>query len=194
MSCKTIFIVRHGETDWNNLGRKQGHVQTHLNETGRKHAEMLASYFAKENISAIYSSDLFRAVETAEIIAKSHNLKVLQDSFLREIDLGTCEGLTKDEMRLRFPEFFSERKKNYFNTPYPNGESRADVRDRVKKFFGKISDKEGIILIVGHTGFNRNLISFLTGFDGTEISNSEFGHNIIAKFDCETKSIEFEKI
>jgi broad specificity phosphatase PhoE len=85
----TLLLVRHGETDWNAEGRLQGHTDTPLNELGRRQALTLADELAGDGIEAVYSSDLARARETAEIVAERLRLAVVLDPDLREKDWGT---------------------------------------------------------------------------------------------------------
>ena len=99
MSISRLYIVRHGETDWNLIGRVQGHTPTFLNETGRRQAELLSRFFAACPLTEILSSDLPRARETAELIAAPHGLAVRQTEALRERNLGPFEGKMGDEVR-----------------------------------------------------------------------------------------------
>jgi broad specificity phosphatase PhoE len=96
----TLLLVRHGETDWNRDGRWQGHSDTHLNEIGRAQAERVAGEL--DGVDVVYSSDLARARETAEIIARRLDLPVLFDSRLRERSFGAWEGLTAGEIEADF--------------------------------------------------------------------------------------------
>ncbi|HEX4323772.1 MAG TPA: histidine phosphatase family protein [Gaiellaceae bacterium] len=93
----TLLLVRHGETDWNAEGRLQGHTDRPLSDFGRRQAQKLAAELQGEELEAIYSSDLARARETAEIVAERLGLQVELDSDLREKDWGTWEGLTPAE-------------------------------------------------------------------------------------------------
>jgi broad specificity phosphatase PhoE len=88
----TLLLVRHGETDWNAEGRLQGHTDMPLNDLGRRQARALADELAGDGIEAVYSSDLARASETAEIVAERLGLPVGLDPDLREKDWGTWEG------------------------------------------------------------------------------------------------------
>lgn len=93
----TLLLVRHGETDWNAEGRLQGHTDRPLNEHGRRQARVLAEELADLDVAALYSSDLARALETAEIVAERLGLPVAVDADLREKNWGTWEGLTPSE-------------------------------------------------------------------------------------------------
>jgi broad specificity phosphatase PhoE len=94
----TILLARHGETDWNRQLRFQGHADEPLNETGRAQARELASRLRHEPIAAVYSSDLRRASETAEIVAAIMELPIVLDRRLREIHVGSWQGRTRGEL------------------------------------------------------------------------------------------------
>jgi broad specificity phosphatase PhoE len=94
----TILLARHGETDWNRDRRFQGHADNSLNETGRAQARDLAEALAGEGLEAVYTSDLRRAHETAEIVGELLRLPVTVDPDLREIDVGSWSGLTYDQI------------------------------------------------------------------------------------------------
>jgi len=89
----TVFLARHGQTDWNRDRRWQGHADEPLNETGREQALQLADTLAHVPFAAIYASDLARARETAEILAGPHGLPVRLDPRLREVDVGDLSGV-----------------------------------------------------------------------------------------------------
>ena len=99
-----LLLVRHGETDWNRDRRFQGHADPPLNETGRAQARALADELAGEVIDAVYTSDLARARETAEILAARLGAEVVPLRELREIDVGEWQGLTWTEIEERYPD------------------------------------------------------------------------------------------
>src|SRR5687768_5606634 len=99
-----FLLVRHGETDWNVEQRFQGHADPPLNDAGREQARALAAALADAELDAIYTSDLARARETAEIVAARTGVPVLALTELREIDVGEWEGLTWPEIEERFPQ------------------------------------------------------------------------------------------
>lgn len=137
-----LLLVRHGETDWNADGRLQGQTDRPLSDFGRKQARRLADELAAEGFEAIYSSDLARARETAEIIGARLGLPVALDSDLREKDWGTWEGLTAVERdRVEFA-----------------GESTEAHQERILRALRRISEShpDGTsILVVTHGGSMR---------------------------------------
>ena len=98
-----LILVRHGETDWNRDRRYQGHADPPLNDAGRVQAEQLAESLETLELDAIYTSDLRRAAETAEIIGAGRGIPIVHDPGLREIDVGSWSGLTREEIEERFP-------------------------------------------------------------------------------------------
>jgi broad specificity phosphatase PhoE len=141
-----LLLVRHGETDWNAELRVQGHADPSLNERGREQARALAASLADETIDAVYSSDLARARETAEIVAEALGLGVHLDAGLREFDTGNWTGLTRDEIRARFPD--QERH---------DGETRGQLVARVGSALGRICQRHPgqRVLVVTHGGALR---------------------------------------
>lgn len=99
-----LLIIRHGQTAWNKARRLQGHSDIPLNEKGEMQAAALAETMRSEKLDAIFSSDMQRALKTAEAIAKFHNLPVVADSNFRERCYGAFEGLHPDEIEAQYPE------------------------------------------------------------------------------------------
>ncbi|MFE8604580.1 histidine phosphatase family protein [Archangium violaceum] len=123
---KTEFILlRHGETEWNTLGRLQGHRDSALSAKGLRQADALAVRLASVPFQALYCSDLGRARETARRIAAHTGHPVLEDGRLRERGLGILEGLTRDEAGQRHPEVFAEYAAGGPDFIIPGGESAS---------------------------------------------------------------------
>src|SRR5262249_4760161 len=101
---RILFLFRHGETDWNREGRLQGHTDTPLNATGVAQAERLSESLRPHRLDAVVSSDLSRALTTAQIVADALRVPLLVDPGLRETDVGAAEGLLWAEARVRFGE------------------------------------------------------------------------------------------
>lgn len=126
-----IYLFRHGQTDWNAQGRFQGHTDVPLNDTGRAQARELAEKLHKAALEAILSSDLSRARETADIVAARLAVPVRSDPGLREAFLGEAQGMTYDEIRVRFGEDLTSRWRSDHPTDadvsYPGGEKASEV-------------------------------------------------------------------
>ena len=104
MPITKLFLVRHGQSAGNAEGRFGGHGPTPLSELGRHQAELTGEALAKEGIDAIFSSDLDRALQTAEPLAQKLNLPVYATKAFRERHVGVLEGLTFDESKVRHPD------------------------------------------------------------------------------------------
>lgn len=141
-----IYVIRHGETDYNKIGRLQGKRNIPLNEKGISQAKDLKDKLKEICFDEIYSSDLDRAYDTAKIIADGK--EVIKDKRLQEIDLGSWEGKTYDFLRANdrtYVEFF----KNPKMFTGGDNESYRSVIDRVSKFFSEL-DNDKTILVVTH--------------------------------------------
>ena len=128
MPTTRILLARHGETEWNRVGRWQGQADPPLNDTGRQQAKALAAQLEDDEIAAVYSSDLRRARETAGIVAQRLGLPVTEERALREIDVGSWSGLTRDEVRERYPDGFARWLAGEIGH---DGETREQLADRV---------------------------------------------------------------
>jgi len=147
-----LILLRHGQTDWNIDGRYQGHAYPPLNEVGVAQAHAVAAQLKGLGVTALYSSDLRRARQTAEIIAASLALPVRLDARLREIQLGEWEGLRQDEVLARFPVEWAARQRDPLYSRAPGGESVAEVAARVWAAANEVAHAQqtGSVLIVSH--------------------------------------------
>jgi len=102
----TLVLIRHGQTDWNLEGRWQGQADPPLNDTGREQARRVAEYQSQFGFAALYSSDLRRAKETAQIIGAAMGLDVIPEPRLREINLGRWQGMLTDDIQAQYPDEF----------------------------------------------------------------------------------------
>jgi broad specificity phosphatase PhoE len=162
----TIHLARHGETDWNRELRWQGHSDPPLNELGRRQARALADALDGASLAAVYSSDLSRASETAEIVASRLNLPVTAYPALREIDVGSWEGLTLAEIEARYPEAvarWEEKGAHGWQGGESHDQMAARVRDAVHSIAARHEDEE--ILVVTHGGPIRALKALAAGVD-----------------------------
>jgi len=147
-----IIFVRHGQTEWNYLSRYQGHTDVVLSEEGIKQAHALRERFKQAKLEAIYSSDLQRAIKTAEIINKEHQLPLQILPELREIYFGEWEGLTHRQIEEQYADLLHQ----WWTTPHlvqiPGGESLDNVQKRSMRALKKIlaQYQSGQIMIVAH--------------------------------------------
>jgi glucosyl-3-phosphoglycerate phosphatase len=161
----TLLLVRHGETDWNRDSRWQGGSDTRLNDLGREQARTLAEQL-DGNIDVVYSSDLARARETAEIVAAKLGLEVRLDPRLRERGFGSWEGLTTTEIEERFAD--SHRRWLAGVGPgADDAEAFEDFSARVNDFLADVlrlhPDEE--VLVISHGGSIRVIHALAAGVD-----------------------------
>jgi broad specificity phosphatase PhoE len=160
MEVTRLYLIRHGQSAGNAEGRFGGHSATPLSRLGRQQAELTAKALAKERISAIYSSDLQRAVQTAEPLARALNLKINAADAFRERHVGVLEGLTFDEAKKEFPEDYYALVNRELAHVITRGESYHQLLDRTTGVLREILEKHkgGRVAIFAHTG----TICFLT--------------------------------
>ncbi|MCE5324383.1 histidine phosphatase family protein [bacterium] len=157
----TLYLVRHGETVHNLEGRIQGHADSPLTPLGVKQAEAAAARLASEKLDAIYSSDLGRAVATAEIISAPHSLSVQTTELIREACFDKVQGLTQKEFKQQYPEDYRRWREDSVHYRPPGAETLESLISRCGEFLQMISEKHKDgerLLAVVHGGSLRGLI------------------------------------
>ncbi len=154
MPVTKLYLVRHGQSDGNAEGRFGGHGPTPLSELGRKQAEATAKLLKKEGVNAIYSSDLHRALQTAEPLSQLTGIPVVQTSAFRERNVGVLEGLTFDESKQTFPDDYYALVNRNVHHVITDGESyRHLLRRSTTQLWEILRDHMGgRIAIFSHTG------------------------------------------
>ncbi len=160
----SVFLVRHGATEWNVDKRAQGQEDIPLTDKGRLQALDVAARLSEFDITAVYSSDLERAVHTAKPIADLKGLQVLVDPAFREIDQGEWTGLPVDEIARGWPELWGPAR-HY--TARPGGESPRSVRRRALEGLARAvrANPSGAIVVVSHGGTIRWVCAEAMGYD-----------------------------
>ncbi len=155
-----LLLVRHGETELNSSQRYWGRTDVALGAKGLRQAEQLRDRLTLEKIDCIYSSELKRAMTTAQIIASPHNLKITGCPELREVDFGKMEGLNFSEIGTAFPEVARQWIERSPRLTYPEGESLDQLEKRVARFRTRLERHAAneTVLIVAHAGILRSLI------------------------------------
>lgn len=165
MPVTRLFLVRHGQSAGNAEGRFGGHSPTPLSELGVKQAEITAKVLAKERVHAIYSSDLLRAVQTAEPLAKILDLPIITTAAFRERKVGVLEGKTFDESRVEFPDDYYALVNRSVHHVITDGESYRQLLRRATGALHEVMrahDGENIV-IFSHTGAICFLTLYLLG-------------------------------
>jgi phosphoserine phosphatase len=139
-----LILVRHGESEWNRIGRYQGQLDAPLSELGLRQAEALAERLSSEKLDAIYSSPLQRARRTADAIAGFHrSLEIQEDPALLEIHHGDWQGLFAADVRERYAEALEEWRTHPTRVQMPNGESFSNILKRTLNFQERICKQHG---------------------------------------------------
>lgn len=170
MADTVLLLARHGETTWNAEGRWQGHADPPLSDRGKWQAADLAQRLAGDGIAAVVSSDLWRARETAAIVAGVLGLDVGEDRDLREIDVGSWSGLTRAEVAERFPEGFARWQAGEIGH---DGETREELTARVVAALLRVAAAHPgeRVLVVTHGGAIRAARRAATGSAGEPVAN-----------------------
>lgn len=160
-----IYLLRHGQTEHNASGRLMGHKDIGLNDVGHLQAATAATLLASRPVSAVYSSDLQRARHTAEIAAAGFGLPVITRTGLREIDVGSWEGLTDAEIRENDPAGYAAVGADPYGARRPGGESYREMSERVWREMDGISQahRGQEVVVVSHGGPTRAVICQVLG-------------------------------
>ncbi|HEX5688602.1 MAG TPA: histidine phosphatase family protein, partial [Roseiflexaceae bacterium] len=146
-------MIRHGETDWNATLKYQGHADIPLNQQGREQARKVGARLARYGATALYTSDILRAAQTAAIVGETTGLQAQPMTNLREIDVGQWEGLTPEELYRRFPEHMAAFDRDPARTVRLGGESYAQLQERSLVALNEIHAKhpgDAVVLAVSH--------------------------------------------
>ncbi|UCD57092.1 MAG: histidine phosphatase family protein [Candidatus Hydrogenedentota bacterium] len=167
----TVYLIRHGQTDWNKDKIFRGRADVPLNEHGRKEAGALSAHLEHVRPSACYSSPLGRALETAEIVARPHSLHVRVDDGIIDIDYGEWQGLPDSEVGHRFAEMYQRWHETPQRVRFPGGESLAMVRRRALASLDRIrsAHPDVTVFVVAHRVVTKVMMCAALG-----LSNAAF--------------------
>ncbi len=171
-----VVLVRHGATDWNLQGRCQGSTDRDLSDVGVRQAKQIAELLSEEEIHAVYSSHLRRARQTAERISQPHNLPVLIEQEVRELDHGELEGLTFNEIKANYADFLVRWRSEPAEICVPGGERLADVAERAWNGLNQIVQRHADaerILVVSH---NFPILGIVCRVSGTHLNQYRTFH------------------
>ncbi|WP_437130326.1 histidine phosphatase family protein [Peptostreptococcus russellii] len=149
----TYYLVRHGQTVWNTLGKTQGHGNSPLTELGERQASELAEALKNYPIDMIYCSDLGRAVQTAEIVGSKLNIEVEPTDLLREMGFGIWESMPMKKIEKMYPDTFRMWREEPDKAHIPKGEALSMVKDRTEELIETLNKKydNRHILLVSHS-------------------------------------------
>lgn len=186
-----FYLVRHGETEWNKLGKFQGATDIELNERGLSQAKESAQAAAEWGHTAIYASPLTRTMQVAEEIKRVTSVEIGAKPGLMELKLGDLEGVTGDEMRAGWPEVFQSWRERPELVKMPNGESLVQLQERAWETIVSIEndheDDESIV-VVSHNFAIRTIIGALVGMPLANFHRMYLGLGSLCTFDSDRRA------
>lgn len=156
-----LYMIRHGESEGNKLGKIQGSMDFPLSDIGIKQAEAVAQFCQTLNADYLYSSDLTRAYDTATAIASTTGLPVQKWEKLREVELGPMQGKTREEIAELFPE---TKGKALIGSDIEGTETNQEIAERCESLLHQLKTahrKEDTVLLVSHGGFISSLLTYM---------------------------------
>ncbi len=161
-----VFLARHGETSWNVEHRLQGQSDIGLTERGQAHARALAALLRDTPLDAVFTSPLVRSRDTARPLVESRGMQAFVRPELVEMNYGSLEGHTPFDPDPEIRRLWAARKADPLAFRAPGGETYAEVRTRVAPFADELRSRYRgrSVLVVGHRGTNRVLLSLLLGW------------------------------
>ncbi len=183
-----LYVVRHGQTEWNEQERFQGQQDSPLTLRGRRQAQAVARRLKDVAFDRIYASPIGRAWTSASFLAEETGLTPLTDDRLKECRYGECEGLTVDEIEAKFPGKIAWRTEDKWTRRLPGAECYGDLSERAESFAAEhlngVLEAGGLTVgIVAHDTINRSLVGFLLAWSRDEIMFSRQANNVIFVLD-----------
>ena len=183
-----FYLLRHGETEWNKLGKFQGLTDVSLNERGLSQARDSARAALIWQPSALYASSLTRTVQVAEEIRRATGLPMVSDPGLRELSLGDLEGVTGAEMRAGWPEVYENWRSNPADVAMPNGESLTQLQERAWKVIQEIEHahaEDSGVVVVSHNFTIRTIICAILDIPLYNFHRMSLGLGALCTFDSD---------
>jgi broad specificity phosphatase PhoE len=163
VTLRRLVLLRHGETDYNAGGRMQGHLDSHLTQTGWNQARFAVPALTRFAPDVVIASDLRRALDTATVFTDAAGLDLRVDKRLRETNLGQWQGLTGEDVEQRWPGALATWRTDATWAP-PDGESRVDVARRALELVAELDEEfDGTVLLCTHGGLIIGLTAQLLG-------------------------------
>lgn len=183
-----FYLLRHGETEWNKLGKFQGLTDVSLNERGLAQARDSARAALRWDHSVIYASSLTRTVQVAEEVHKISGAPVVTDPGLRELSLGDLEGVTGAEMRAGWPDLYRTWRDNPADVAMPNGETLAQLQERAWQVIleiERVHAGETGVVVVSHNFTIRTIISAILDIPLFNFHRMSLGLGSLCTFDSD---------
>ncbi len=180
----TVYLIRHGQTDWNKNKIFRGRADVPLNAHGQEEARALSVHLAYVEPTACYSSPLSRAVETARIVAHPRSLEIRMEPDIIDIDYGAWQGVPEVEVKQRYADLHGRWHETPHRIRFPQGESLAMVRKRARASLNRIVEQNpgGVVFLVSHRVVTKVLMCVALGLPNSafwRIRQDNCAYNVI---------------
>jgi broad specificity phosphatase PhoE len=164
-----IILARHGNTPWNKDKIFRGSKDIPLDDQGREEAQALAEWLKDDTIQAAYTSPLSRSRDTAQAIARNHNVEVNDLSGLADLRYGDWEGMPLQEVKVKYADLYRQWETSPHTVRFPNGETLEELRTRALAGVDQVVQRhpDQSVLLVGHRAVNKVIIAGLIGLDNS---------------------------
>jgi broad specificity phosphatase PhoE len=187
---ETVFLVRHGITEWNDSRRRQGRLDSPLTEAGMRQAQQSALRLTTLCVDALFTSPLGRARVTAAVLAERLDLEPVVVDDLQEMDHGDMSGLTSAEIEDAHPGALERRRADLYHWRFPNGESYSDADVRAVRAIATIGDSGAQRpVIVAHEMVARMLLRVLLDLQVEDALSLQHPHDVIYEVDVGARSL-----
>jgi probable phosphoglycerate mutase len=185
-----VYLVRHGETEWNLTGRRQGQLDSPLSEKGMMEVQRTSKRIESLPVDGVFSSPLGRAISTAQTYAHALDQAVTALDDLRELDHGDMAGMTNEEIERAFPGELARRSRDKYEWRFPNGESYADADLRAASALRQVAESgSSRPLVVTHEMIARMLLRNLLTLEPKEALTLGLLHSVIYRVHVESKTV-----
>jgi probable phosphoglycerate mutase len=190
VAMEEVYLVRHGETEWNQTGRRQGQLDSPLSESGMMEVQRTAKRIESLPVDGVFSSPLGRAISTAQTYAHALDQAVTALDDLRELDHGDMAGMTNEEIERAFPGELARRSRDKYEWRFPNGESYADADLRAASALRQVAESgSSRPLVVTHEMIARMLLRNLLTLEPKEALTLGLLHSVIYRVHVESKTV-----
>lgn len=190
LAMEEVYVVRHGETEWNLTGHRQGQLDSPLSESGTMEVQRTAKRIESLPVDGVFSSPLGRAVSTAQTYAHALDQTITAVDDLRELDHGDMAGMRNEEIERAFPGELARRSRDKYQWRFPNGESYADADLRAASALRQIAESgSSRPLVVTHEMIARMLLRNLLTLEPKEALTLGLLHSVIYRVHVESKTV-----
>ncbi len=187
---EVLYLVRHGETEWNRQRRMQGRLDSKLTAEGREHARRNGELLAREAVEQMVVSPLGRTRETADLLRTGCAVPVTYDERLVERHCGAWEGLTIDEIEARYPDEWSARLRDPFHHRPPAGENLPDMLQRIAPLARQLATLPvRRLAIVSHGISGRVLLTHFLGLQPADANRVRQPNDLVYRLDFSATSV-----